>query len=273
MDSLAANPSGSSIFGQPGNQSPDPNSALYLVNQVKDREMNDFKEKSRFMSAMSLQQDRLRSIFNPEQQQQPNVVMGQDPNQMTGYQKGELGIRQQEIGQESQRLAQQGKLGQEALDIKGQQEKLNQQKSDQIHEQKQADMQRKIDESNQTIQLAQQRLQQTGDNQAAQLQAHKDLAAAMEERHKLELAQKDAQFQKTSDQHQQTINALNERLKQSSRSKQVKRDAQGNEITTTTERGSAADTVQVTGPDGTVGTIPADKLDDWNANHAPQGEQ
>src|SRR5258708_31244549 len=105
MDSLASNPSGS-IYGQPSQTSDQ--DVLNLVNQKKDREMRDFKEKSNFMSDLSLRQEsRMRSLFPPEssQQGQPqNVVLGQDPNAMTGYQKGELGIRQQGINQDQQRL-------------------------------------------------------------------------------------------------------------------------------------------------------------------------
>ena len=287
MSNLAANPSGSGIYGQPNPMTDD--NALGIVNQLKDREMKDFMAKANFMSDLSLKQDRMKRIYDVQdqlQQQampqsgQPNIVMGKDPNAMTGYEKGELGVRQQGLNLESQRLAQTGKLGQEALDVKSAQEKLNQQKSDQANAAKQADMERKINEANQKIELAQQALQQKTANAEAQLQAHKDLAAAMEERHKLELAQKDAQFQKISDQHQQTIDALQERLKQQGRTKTTVEQG-GETRTTTTERGSAIGapvknpdgTYTVTAPDGSKGIIPGDKLDDWMQNHHPGGEE
>ena len=57
-----------------------------------------------------------------------NTVEKQDPNQITAPMQAELGIKQQGLNLDSQKLAQSGKLGQEAVDIKGQQEKLNQQK-------------------------------------------------------------------------------------------------------------------------------------------------
>ena len=278
---LASNPS-SGIYGSIApSQPPD---VLNLFNKVRDRDLNDFYKKADFMSNLSLKQDRLKRIYDQQDNQtQPmNTVLGRDPNTMSPYEKGELSIRQQQIGQEGQRLAQQGKLGQEALDIKQQQEKLNQQKSDQIHEQKMADMQRKIDESNQRIQLAQQALQQKTDNAEAQLAAHKELAAAMEERHKLELAQKQAQFDKTSAQHQQTIDALNKRLQQQSRTRTTTQiNPEGTERTTTTERGNAIGapvknpdgTYTVTAPDGSKGIIPADKLDDWMKNHHPGSQE
>src|SRR5574340_1064509 len=129
MESLASNPGGGIYNPYPGSS----DDALKIVNQLKDREMQDFKNKAAFMSDLSLQQDRMRRIFDMQygtkpgeqvgQGSQPgqpggmNVVM-QDPNMMTGYQKGELGIRQAELAMNKEKLAQQGKMGQEALDIR-----------------------------------------------------------------------------------------------------------------------------------------------------------
>jgi hypothetical protein len=292
MQSLASNPGGG-IANQPDQLSNQ--DALGIVNQLKDREMTDFQKKANFMSDLSLRQEqRMRSLFDPNnpnkattpgqptgQPENMNVVQAQDPQAMTGYQKGELGIRQQDVNLDSQKLAQSGKLGQGALDIKQQQADLNQQKSDQINTTKQADMQRKIDESNQKIAVAQQALQQKTDNATAQLEAHKNLAAAMEERHKLELAQKDAQFQITSDQHQKAIDALQEKLKQSGHSTTTTEvNPDGTKKTVTTQRGAQTapapekqpdGSYKVTAPDGSIGTIPADKLDDWMTNHHSGG--
>jgi hypothetical protein len=296
MDNLAANPSGSSsIYGQPA--TPSNQDMLSVVNRLKDRNMQDFKEKANFMSDLSLKQDRLKRIYDtyqvnpldefrqssqgPNGAQQPmNTVMAKDPNALTGYQKGELGIRQQGVDLESQRLAQAGKFGQGALDIKDAAQKLNQQKNDQINALKTADMQRKIDEANQKIQLATNALQQKSDSAEASLQAHKDLAAAVEERHKLEMIQKQNQFDMISSQHQQTIDALNKRLKQQShQSTTTSVNPDGSQKTVTTDRGGDPNaptqnpdgTYSVTAPDGTKGTIPADKLNDWMQNHHPGG--
>jgi len=277
MSSLAANPS-SGIASQPGQQSDQ--DVLGIVNQMKDREMNDFKNKAVFMADLSLKQDKMRALFDPsklggpqEPQPQQNTVMAKDPNQMTGYEKGELGIRQQGINQESQRMAQQGKLGQEALDIKTQQEKVNQQKSEQINATKQADMQRKIEDANNKLGLAYEQLNNKNNNAEQVLEAHKAVAAAMEERHKLELAQKDHNFQVTSDMHQQQIKDLEKKAKDAQHTTQTKRDSQGNVITTETTKGDAADMIDVVGPNGQKGKIPRDKLDDWNKNHQPGGDQ
>src|ERR1700680_1543825 len=107
MANLAANPSGS-VYGQPGPENQD---ALGIVNQLKDREMRDFQNKANFMSDLSLKQDRLKQLFNPEtasgipgsnapsangpasgggMQQNQNVQMGkteQDPSQLNAAQR------------------------------------------------------------------------------------------------------------------------------------------------------------------------------------------
>lgn len=285
MANLAANPSGSSIYGQPSAN--DDMESLGIVNKIKDREMKDFQDKANFMADLSIKQDRMKRLFdtqgpfnqpnpgqNGQQQGQPNVVMGKDPNTMTGYEKGELGVRQQGLNLESQKLGQQNKLGEQALGIKADQEKLNQQKSDQINDTKQKDMQRKIDDANNKLGLAYDQLNNKANSLDQTLAAHKAVADAMEERHKLELAQKDAQFQKTSQQHQQTIDNLTEQLKQRGKSQTTTEvNADGTKKTSTTLKGSAADTVNVVGKDGKTYTIPKDKLDDWNANHKPDSDQ
>ena len=286
MDNLAANPKGGSgIYGQPG---PDNTDVMGMVNQMKDREMMDFKNKANFMSDLSLKQDKMRALFNPDrlglrdnlqpgqtmEGGPPNVQIAQDPNQMTGYQKGELGVRQQGLNLESQKIGQTGKLGQEAINVKNQQLELNQQKSNQIHEQKLADMQRKTNEADAKIQQAQAALESKNNNSEQTLQAHKDLAAAVEERHKLEIAQKDAQFQKKSEEHQQTIKSMEAKLKQGANTKTTtETNPDGTKRTVTTQKGDAADSVQVTGKDGKTYTIPKDKLNDMDADGTPHWKQ
>ena len=274
MDRLSANPSStSSIYGMPDQQSDQ--SVLDIVNKLKDREMQDFRDKANFMSDLSLRQEqRMRNLYDPEKSnlnQKQNTVM---VNQMTPYEQGELGIKQQGLNLESQRIGQQGKLGQQALDIKSQQEQLNKQKSDQINAQKQADLERKINEANQKIELAQQALQQKSDNAAAQLEAHKALAAAVEERHKLELDMKQHQFDVTSEQHQKQIKLLEERLKQAGVTETTTEiNPERTRETVTTKRGDKAGTVNVIGKDGNQYTIPRDKLNDMDADGTPHWKQ
>jgi hypothetical protein len=296
MDSLARNPSGGSgIYGQGGQQGQTQGQALELVNQLKDREMRDFKEKSNFMSDLSLKQDRMRAMFDPsktatEQNQGLSaggqsgganlpqgfsaVMAPQQSHAETEYQKGELGIRQQGMNLESQKIAQAGKFGQEREDTRAAQEKLNQQKSDQIHQQKIEELTSKNKTHEDNIKLAQDKLKLAGDDFNKQLEAHKQLAAAVEERHKNELALKDLQFEKTKNDHKDAMKVIEDKAKAAAApvTKTEEVNKEGNKKTTTTTKGGS---VQVTGKDGQTYEIPADKVEEWNKTHAPepQGDQ
>lgn len=279
MNNLMSNPGGS-ISGQPQQGVQDP---LGLVNNLKDREMRDFQNKATFMADLSLKQDRLRALFDPSKnqtgtgeapQQSSGITPGSQPKTIDPAQQAELGIRQQQANTESQRVNQQGKFGQEAQDVKSKQEALNQQKSDQIHQQKQSELEAKISQANDKLTQAQAALAQKGATAEASLQAHKDLAAAVEERHKLEIDNMNHKFEVTSGQHQQTIDNLTEQLKQRGhQSQDIKTNPDGTEKSIDTRRGSAADIIQVQHKNGKTYEIPKDKLDEWNANHAPEDQQ
>jgi hypothetical protein len=284
MQNLGNNPSGAGIYNQPNQDSnQDP---MDLVNRLKDREMMDFKNKAAFLKQQEqesydtnqVRQGKLRSMFDPNgamNVQQPNVQMGQDPNAMTGYEKGELGIRQQgvaqkqqEIGQEGQKIAQAGKMGEERLGIQSAQEKLNQQKSDQINATKQADLERKTDEANQKLQLAQQALDAKTKAGEDALQQHKDLAAAVEERHRLEMDKMQHKMDQQEEQFKTLRKQHDDLMKQNRNTKQTTElSPDGTKKTVTTQKGG---TVQVKGKDGNMYEIPADKEDEWNQNHSPE---
>lgn len=261
MDSLASNPSGG-VYGQPAADDP-----LKIINQLKDREFNDYKNKALFMSDLSLKQDRLRKVYGLDgsqtsgqnQEQQPmNTVMAKDPDAMTGYQKAQINMDQQQLGLDKEKLAQSDKLGEERLGIQSDQQKLNQQKSDQINVQKQADMERKISEADQRIELARQGLEQKTTNAAETLAAHKEYQASVEERHKLELAQKDAQFKTVQEQHKAALKVAEDKLKQASKTQTTTQlNPDGTKKIVTTQRGGS-NRIKVIGPNGETGTVDAD---------------
>jgi hypothetical protein len=290
MESLASNPS-SSIANQPGPQQ-DP---LGIVNQLKDREMRDFQTKANFMSQLSLKQDRLKQLFDPnnpdqdilgtrnitpEAQGTPPIrqsvgltpgMSQRDPNAMTAHETADIGIKQQGLGLEQQKMAQAGKLGEQALGVKTKQEELNAKKEQDIHDQKQNELKAKIDESGQKLTQAQAKLEAAQGNAEASLAAHKEMNVAMEERHKLELAQKESQFQRLSAQHNQVIKDLEQKNKDAKNKKVTTEvNPEGTKRTTTT---SSGDTVQVKHKNGKMYEIPADKLDEWNASHAPDQQE
>ena len=290
VGNLASSPGTSGIYGQGGGGGDNTGEALDLVNRLKDREFQDFKNKANFMSELSVKQDRMRNRFEPmsgmqtptgdvmpnqgEGPSQRNTVMAPDPNVMTGYQKGELGIRQQGVNLDKQKLAQTGQMGEERIKIQGDAQKLNEDKNKQIYETKQADMQRKTDEANAKIEQAQAALAARVQSGKDAIQAHKDLAKAMEERHKLELDLKDSQFNDIKALHEAQIKKMQEdadRAKTSQTTTEL--DASGNKKTVTTKRGSAADTIKVIGKDGKPYMIPKDKEDDWNQNHKQDDQE
>ena len=288
MDNLANNPSGSgSIYGQPG--PPDYDRILGVVNRLKDREMKDFQDKSNFMSDLTLKQDRLKAVFDTQQrmnqraemqqfsgeqgqqgQQGMNVVLGQDPNQMNEYQKGQLGMRQKELNLDSQKLAQQGKLGQERIDIQDATQKLGQQKSDQINIQKKAELEQDIKESNRKLEYSMQALQDKNLAADARLKLQEDIAKLAEERHNLDREQRDAQFKTTNENHLATIEQQRKQLEQNADTEQtIEYNPDGTRKSVATKKGASARRVEVKDSNGKViGTVPEDKLDDWNKNHA-----
>lgn len=259
MDRLSANPTGSGIYGQPKRQRDDTEKQLSIVKQLKDREMQDFQKKAQFMSELSLQQDRQRRIFDTQQQEQNPQKMDvvfQDPNYISPTDKAELGIKQQGLNLESQRLSQSGKLGQEALDIKQSQHDLNQQKSDQINALKQADLERATTESNNKLKLTQAELDRKIKSGEDTLELRRELAAAMEERHKLEMAMKQQQLEISNQQRDASLKAEQDRLNQNRQSTTTEElNPDGTKRITTTQRGAPAKRVKVVGPKGESGTI------------------
>jgi hypothetical protein len=257
MANLASNPSGS-ISGQPG---PDNTDALGIVNQLKDREMRDFQNKANFMSELSLKQDRQRMLFDPSNpnqdimgtrtlngmtaamqkpQQSSGITPGSQSGQMNPQQTAEMSMRQQGMDLDKAKLAQAGKMGEERIANQTAQEKLNQQKSDQIHEQKQNELQAKIKESGDKLTQAQKALEDKTLTAEQQLQFHKDAATAATAAHEAEKQRMQLNFDKTHGQMQDRIDNMTKELDQRGKVHEIKKDAQGNEITTDIQRGTPA---------------------------------
>ena len=274
MSNLAANPSGSGgIYGQPGQTSND--EILGIVNKLKNREWEDYKNKANFNADLSMKQERIRRLFDIEQQQRDqtgpqggpkNVVWGDDSHKalsaMSGYQGAQLGIRQQELDLDSQKMVQQGRLGQEALDIKSDQQQLNQQKSDQLKDREQAKLQHKIEESDAKLELVKQGLEDRNKTAEDRLALQKELAANMKERYELDRAMKEHQFNTTNENHLATIKQQEEKLKQGAESETTTElNADGTKKVVSTKKGSAIKKrIAVIGPNGESGTVEEDDV-------------
>jgi hypothetical protein len=295
MSSLAANPSGSAgVYGQSSQSNP--NDTLNLVNQIKNREMSDYKDKANFMADLSLKQDRLRRLYDPQQPQQMQPQQQQDQqgmlnrmdpssagNNPNALQKAELGIKQQQANTESQRVNQQGQMGQQALDIRDKQEQLNTKKEGDIKDSAAAKLQAKIDESVGKLTQAQESLQAkiqqgldtTKDHEAAMKAAKEFHDASMASKQR-ELDDKESQFQELTRQHKELASQRGNKTTTTSV------NPEGTQRTVNTRSGSAAQNVIKTNPDSTLHVsggpktkdnpsgeydIPPDKLDHWNQTY------
>lgn len=284
MDSLAANPTGSSgIYGQPKQDD-----VMSLVNQLKDRDMMDYKNKADFNADLQLRTEaRLRNLYDPSKANATldslkPTVMGPDIPSPFPIQSPieRLAPKDQlDYGLKEQDLAQKGKFGQEALDIKSQQEELNKTKSEQINATKMADMQRKTDEANQRLALAQQTLNDRTKTSEEHMAALKEYQSAVEQRHQIEMDMK----QQEIDNKEKDFKTTNDRLTQALKDAQNKTtttsvNPDGTTKTVTTKTGAPSKyapqqnsdgTYMVFYPDGSQHKIPGDKIDDWNQNHQP----
>jgi hypothetical protein len=278
MSSLAANPSGGSgIYNS--QKPPDQANELAIMNQIKDREMRDFKDKAGFMSDLSVKQNRLMNLYDPasqqsqdqrnqQMQQGPQVSQVRDPNAMTGDQKANNDMRQQGLNLDKQKLDQQKQLGQEAIDTKSAQEKLNQQKSDQIHQQKIDELIAKQTDAKGKLDLATKALSDKTKSADEQLKLHQDIMTNTKAFHDAEVAQMKLKFERAQADHEDALKTMKAKLDAGNKSVTTTLNPDGTSKTVKTTTGDANKTIRVQMKDGTFGTIPVSKLDDFNANYS-----
>lgn len=147
-------------YGDPGQQNTGIEDILPLFHAVRDRNMQDYKDKAAFDSDLAIRQENSRRVFDPNRAgtslstvgggggrtTNPDISMGLTaPNpeiatnlkeDLTPQDKAKFGLEKSSQDIERSKIAQQGKLGEEALGIKTAQEKLNQEKSENIHQTK-----------------------------------------------------------------------------------------------------------------------------------------
>jgi len=176
-------------------------------------DLNTFKNKANFMSDLSLRQNRMKSIYDLEGASQPpanglfgmnngmtsnngqpmNTVLREDPDHITPFQREGLSIRKDDNAIDRSRVEQQGRLGSERLSIQDAQQKLNQQKSDQIKLQKENELAAKIVDSEGRLAFAQKRLEQNANDTAARMELIKAKQDADAAKFELVSHQKDKQ--------------------------------------------------------------------------------
>lgn len=235
------------------------NSIMPAFNQIRNRNVQDFKDKAQFSSDLGLRQERMRSLFAPEPQQ-GGVVYQPPPSEINN---NRLISPFQAAGLEldKQKLAEQKRTGSDKLALDQQKFGLEKEKSDQIYQTKQDEMTRKVDDANNKLKLAYDQLAQKGNDASATANFKQAQLDALTARHELEMAQKDKDREETVRIHDAQIKDMQDKL-----------DAMQNTITTTemnpdktkkivtTAKGDSAKNalIAVISPTGQKGTVTAE---------------
>lgn len=276
-------------FGDPGiDTGPiNPESVMPLIRAVRNRDLEDLQARGQIEGDLAIRQANLRRIYGldptPPALGAAFSATGLTPpapgistqlkEDISPLDKAKLGLEKSAQDIESSKVKQAGQLGSERLDIQQQQADINRQKSDQIHETKIADLQRRADEATQRMGMFYDKLQQNANDNAAHLNFLTSKSAADEARHQLELAQKDRQLQQQQDYNTARIADLNKKYNDELTTIGYKRDEQGNLVQTTVRKGKvppaksgafdSSTTKAFVGKDGTKYDIPMDKVDQF----------
>lgn len=258
FDSLAANPTGSGIYGNTGAKSPDFGTALSIDEEMRRRNKNDMMQNANFMSNLQVRQNRMNSIYgtnpmapgmgqpggptgmvtglnNPQMQ----TVFKEDPDRITPIQRERLNISREDLANDRAKIGVTSRLGEERLKDADAKHDLDVKKNQNIFDTKQADLQRKHDEAQQKLELAQRQFEQrSGDANAKNdfLKAKMEADAA---RHQLESAQKDRTLEETKRLHDAQIAKMQEQSDQAGNTEQTTElNPEGTKRTVSTKRGS-----------------------------------
>lgn len=270
---------GSSYYGNPGTDSLSPsdaaNALMPFYHQVKNREIQDFKAKAQFANDLQLKQSRLQSTFNPSGNADgsPNVVYQPSPGELekaradapiSALDQAKLGMERDKLNLDKSNVNNDNTLNERKFG-------LDQQKNEQIHQNKEDDLQRKSDEATARLKLAHDQLQAKQNDAAAQLAFHQAQQAASDANHKLELSHKDAELNESKRLHDAQIADMQAKLDALQNSTTVsEQNPEKSKITTTTTKGSKSKTVggniTMVGQDGKSYQVPYDKVDDAQQN-------
>jgi len=268
FDQLAANPGNSGVYGSQNPERPDPMMALQIVNRLRDRDMNDFKEKQNFMSDLSQRQPNMRQVFSPTinngggQNQPPmDTVLKDNTQPITPFQREGLNIDKSKLGLEGQKVAQSAKFGEERISADKAKQDLDTLKNKQIYDTKQADMQRKVEESQAKLELAQKTLEQKGQT-AEGVSKFKDAQLeAIKAQRELDNNRHDAAAEEATRLHDAQIAAMQGKTENSNRSDITTTSLSPDQQTKTVTKSKGSSRIKVIHPDGTPGTIDASEAD------------
>lgn len=254
---LTGSPGGSGVYDFGGGKSFDSEEALSNDAELRRRDVNDFKQKNQFMSDLTNRppNTRMQSAFNPngfaEQPQNTpgamntsgmHTVMKEDPDRITPFQAAGLNIKREDLANDRAKITQTGKLGEEKLGLAEKGHELDVKKNQNIYDTKHADMQRKIDEANTKLDLAERQFQSKQGDAEALSKYHQAQMDATKAQHDLDNSRKDQQLEELKAQHKTQSDALRERLRQSGKSTtKTSLNATGTEKNVETTKGDSGD--------------------------------
>lgn len=263
--------SGSSVYNDNPmeNDSDFFNREMSMDEELRRRDMNDFRQKNQFMSELSNRQPRMQQLFNPTPSRDMKApTEGMDvvfkDNAITPFQKAGLDLKGEDtridrakLGNDTRRVNLAEKMGEEKLDLEGKKHELNVEKNKNIFETKQADLQRKVDEAANKLDLADRQLALKKDDSAATVARHKAELDATNARHALEMHQKENALAEATRLHDAQIADAKKKTEQSAESETTTElNADGTKKTVKTQKG-AKKRISVIGPNGQKGTIEA----------------
>jgi hypothetical protein len=200
FDRLQSNPGGSSIYGNPGPADLDYTTPLSVDQRLRERDMNDYMKKANFMSDLSLRQNRLRQVYGGENQN-PSAGMNTvfKDNSIPPLQMAKLKDEQTKTGIAGRKADTAAALGEEKINLGQEKQDLDTKKNQNIYDTKQADLQRKHDEAQAKLGLAEKALQNKQNDAKTLSDYHDAQMKAAAARHDLEMSQKDKQHQASLD--------------------------------------------------------------------------
>lgn len=269
-------PSSSTYFGDPGRSSMSPsdaaNALMPFFHQVRNRDIEDFKTKASFANNLQLKQPQLQKTFNPSSSGNLGTAAPQDVIYQPGpsdilrakanapidpLDQAKLTLDRDKLKSSNENIATDNALNEKKFG-------LDQQKNEQIHQNKEDDLQRKADDSNNRLKLAYDQLQAKQGDAAAQLAFHQAQTEAKKAADELKDAQHTAQLDELKRFHDAQIKDMQDKLDALQNTTTVTSLDEDNKTkVATTAKGSKAvkgTRVAVVGPDGKSGTISADEM-------------
>lgn len=234
------------------------NSIIPIISQMKNNSVANTEQEQAYSSDLSLKNAMARQKM-ASFGQQPNVQFKDNNPDITPLQQADLGIRQ--TGEDVKNQELKNTLGNTAFNQNLETKKLDLEtlKNKQIYDTKQQDLQRKVDDSNQKLSLATQKLQQNQNDAATRNTYHQAQLDALNAKHDLDMSAKQRQMDETQRMHDAQIADLKGKADRAAGSTTTTEtsdyDAAGNPTkkTTTTQKGQPKKRVNVTGPNGPDG--------------------